>query len=143
MTHQHTYDSELFNPQCHECGKIMRVDGTDLSVAEDLLWLKWKDEGSLCVTFVADCLLAGEDNKGRTKDMSFLTKKLRCFIKQEIRQALESQMSDLRKEVEKLKKPDITMFKKLKCFFNIHGKDDWEMTRGMMMWCYKCHKPRV
>ncbi len=32
------------------------------------------------------------------------------------------------------------MFQKLKCWLGFHS---WEMTRGMMMWCYKCHKPRV
>lgn len=49
----------------------------------------WEDKDSWCVSFVADCLLAGEENIGKFKNMSHLTEDLRMRIRNEIRQERE------------------------------------------------------
>ncbi len=40
---------------------------------------KWEDKDSWCVSFVADCLIAGGE-KGITRDLSYLTEELRKRI---------------------------------------------------------------
>lgn len=55
---------------------------------------EWKDKDSWCVTFVANCLLAGENDGRKMRDMLSLVKELRTRISDDAEKAYKKGTQD-------------------------------------------------